>query len=546
MFRPSSIPALPEETARIAKKVFANNNLYLTIGDKIGYLFTDDDFIDLYGSEGAAAGVSPAFLTLVTIFQFIENIPDRQAAEQVRARIDWKYALHLPLEHAGFDFSVLSDFRQRLVNHEAGSRIFKRVLERLVELELLRSGGKQRTDATYVLSAVRDLSRLELVAETMRLALEALAEQDPVWLRTIAQVHWYERYNRILTTFRLPRGRQRQQDLAFEIGADGFYLLEQVQTVGTDPTLAQLAELQLLDQVWRQQFEQTGGQVRWRLPQQMPPGAEQIATPHDPEARHTARKTQTWTGYQVHLSETCEAHRPHVITHVETRPATTAEITVLDDIHQGLAQVNLLPDQHLVDNGYIAGHAIVASQQRSGVQLIGPVADDTSWPARQPDGLTADQFQMDWEQKRAICPEGHSSIYWSEAPNQYGHPTVNIQFAKNRCWACPARARCTQATHTGRTLHLSLHFEAILNRRQEQQTADFKATYAARAGVEGTISAAVRSHGARRSRYIGQSKTTLQEFFMATAINLKRAARWLTGDRPQGTRSPSLSCLAPA
>ena len=153
---------------------------------------------------------------------------------------------------------------------------------------------------------------------------------------------------------------------------------------------------------------------------------------------------------------------------------------------------------------------------------------------------------MDWEQKRAICPEGHSSIYWSEATNQYGHPTVNIQFAKNRCLACPARARCTQATHTGRTLHLSLHFEAILNRRQEQQTADFKATYAARAGVEGTISAAVRSHGARRSRYIGQSKTTLQEFFMATAINLKRAARWLTGDRPQGTRSPSLSCLAPA
>lgn len=545
MLNPASIPALPEETARIALKVFPNNNLYLTIGDKIGYLFTDEAFIDLYGTEGPPAGVSPALLALVSIFQFIENIPDRQAAEQVRARIDWKYALHLPLDDPGFDFSVLSDFRQRLVSHEAGPGVFKRVLERLVELGLLSKGGKQRTDATHVLSAVRDLSRLELVAETMRLALEALAEQDPVWLRTIAPAHWYERYHRILTTFRLPRGRQKQQALAFEIGADGFYLLQKVQAAGTDPALAQLAELDLLGQVWMQQFDQTGGQVRWRLAKQMPPGAEQITSPHDPEARHTARKTQTWTGYQVHLSETCEPDRPHLITHVETRPATTAEITVLDDIHQGLAQVNLLPDDHLVDNGYIAGHAIVASQQRYGVHLIGPVADDTSWPARQPAGLTADQFQIDWEQQRAICPEGHSSIYWSEATNPYGHPTVNIQFSKNRCLACPVRARCTQATHTGRTLHLSLHFEAIVQRRQEQQTADFKATYAARAGVEGTISAAVRSHGARRSRYIGQSKTTLQEFLMAMAINLKRAARWLIGDRPKGTRSPGLSCLAP-
>ena len=546
MLKPGSIPALPEETAQIARKVFPKKNLYLTIGDKIGYLFTDEDFTDLYGSEGPPAGVSPALLTMVTLFQFIENLPDRQTAEQVRARIDWKYALHLPLDHPGFDFSVLSDFRQRLVKYEAGSRIFKRVLERLVELELLRAGGKQRTDATYVLGAVRDLSRLELVAETMRLALDALAEVAPVWLRTIAPTHWYERYNRILTTFRLPRSKQKQQELAFEIGADGFDLLKKVQTAATAPILTKIAEVEVLRQVWEQQFAQVEGQIRWRLPREMVPGAEQIATPHDPDARYTTRKTQAWTGYQVHLSETCEADRPHLITHVETRPATTAEITVLDDIHQGLAQVNLLPDDHLVDNGYIAGHAIVDSQRQYGIHLIGPVADDTSWQARQSDGLTADQFQLDWNQHRAICPEGHPSVYWSEAANEYGQAVVHIQFPKNRCLACPARARCTQATNTGRTLHLSLHFDAILHRRQEQHTDDFKTIYAARAGIEGTISAAVRSHGARRSRYIGQSKTTLQEFFMATAINLKRTARWLVGDRPKGTRPPGLSCLAPA
>lgn len=177
--------------------------------------------------------------------------------------------------------------------------------------------------------------------------------------------------------------------------------------------------------------------------------------------------------------------------------------------------------------------------------MIGPGADDTSWQARQPDGLTADQFQLDWLHQRAICPEGHTSSYWSEATNEYGHPVVNIQFSKNCGLAWPARARWTQATNTGRTLKLSLHFETSLQRRPEQRTDEFKAAYATRAGVEGTISAAVRTHGARRSRYSGQSKTTLQELFMATAINLKRAARWLMGDRPKTTRPPSLLCLAP-
>lgn len=540
-----AVKGIPEETRRVASQAFKKGNVYMTIGDQIGYLFEDAEFEELYAVDGSPA-ISPALLSLVTIFQFMEKLPDRQAAEQVIARIDWKYALHLSLADPGFDFSVLSDFRERLVKHEGGLRIFKRVLERLVDLELLKQGGKQRTDATYVLSAVRDLSRVELVAETMRLALEAVAVYEPEWLRSVAQSHWYERYNRILTTFRLPRGKQKQQELAFGIGADGFYLLDRIQAKQSPVGLAQLPEIEVLKQVWEQQFKHDEQRVTWRTPKEMPPGAEQIATPHDPQARHTARKRQSWTGYQVHLSETCDPDQPHLITHVETKVATTAEITVLDEIHQALAQKKLLPKQHLVDNGYMAGHALVKSKEHYGLDLIGPIGDDSSWQARQPDGLTADQFQIDWSQQQAICPAGHASRYWSETSNQYGHPTVHIQFAKNDCLACSARSRCTQATNTGRTLHLSLHFEAIVKRRQEQKTDAFKRTYAQRAGIEGTISAAVRAHGARRSRYIGHSKTALQELLIASAINLKRAARWLMGDRPGTTRPPGLSCLAPA
>ena len=438
---------------------------------------------------------------------------------------------------------MISDFRERLVANATGAQLFGRVLERLVSLGLLRRGGQQRTDATYVLSAVRVLSRLELVAETMRLALEALAAYRPDWLRSIAQPHWYERYQRMLTSFRLPRSPEKQTALAFEIGADGFYLLEAVERADAPSLAANLPEVETLRQVWAQQFERKNGQIQWRPSKAIPPAAQLVATPHDAEARYANRKHRVWTGYQVHLTETCDPEAPHLITHVETRPAPTAEVAVLDDVHRSLAEADLLPTDHLVDGGYMAAYTIVESQTKYGVHLIGPIAQDTSWQAHLPQGITADQFHIDWEHQQAICPEGQVSNYWSARLNHYHRPIIDIQFPKERCDACRARSRCTQAKTTGRTLKVGRDVDVILANRQAQHTDAFKTQYARRAGIEGTLSAAVRKQGARRSRYIGQGKTHLQELLIATAINLKRSALWLMGYRPAGTRPARLTCL---
>jgi transposase len=541
----TSLPPIPIETARTAKAIFPKGSLYLTIGDQIGFVFSDVDFSDLYAIDGTPA-ISPSLLAMVTIFQFMENLPDREAADAVRARIDWKYALHLALDDPGFDSSLLSDFRQRLLEQAAALFMFKRLLERLKELDLLRQGGQQRTDSSHVLSQVRALSRLELVAETMRLALEAAADQQPEWLQEIALPHWYERYQRILTSFRLPRNKEKREALALDIGTDGFYLLEHLHQPSTPAHLLELAEIRLLEQVWQQQFQQQAGQVSWRPTDQMLPAAELIATPHDPEARYTARRHQVWTGYRVHLTETCDADRPHVITQVETTPATTPDVNVVDDIQADLAAANLLPEQHLVDQGYVAGHTIADSQHKYGITLLGPVASDTSWQAQQPDGMTANQFAIDWERQFAICPEGQHSITWSPSTGDYGQPLVHIRFAHTVCAACPSRTRCVRSARHGRSLKVGIHFETIKAARQQQATEQFRQAYATRAGIEGSLSAAVRRHGLRRSRYIGQSKTHLQEVLTATAINLKRAALWLMGERPHTTRPPGLQCLAPA
>ncbi len=187
------LPPIPADTARIAKKVFRRQgSRYLVIGDQIGPLFDEIDFSDLYAADGAPA-FAPNRLALVVIFQRLEDLSDQAMADAVRARIDLKYALHLALDDMGFDGSLLSDFRERLLQHDAGLRVFERVLARLAELGLLSGSDQQRTDGTYLLAATRTLSRLELLAESLRSALEVLAATQSAWLVSIAQPHWHER-----------------------------------------------------------------------------------------------------------------------------------------------------------------------------------------------------------------------------------------------------------------------------------------------------------------------------------------------------------------
>jgi transposase len=169
---PSPIEPVPEETARIARAIFPKGNRYLLLRDTLGTLFTDALFVDLFPSRGQPA-LAPWRLALVTLIQYIEGLPDRQAAEAVRTRIDLKYVLGLSLTDPGFDFSVLSEFRARLVEHSAAERLLDVLLEACQKQGWLVGGGRQRTDSTHVLARVRRLNRIDLVGETLRAALNA-------------------------------------------------------------------------------------------------------------------------------------------------------------------------------------------------------------------------------------------------------------------------------------------------------------------------------------------------------------------------------------
>jgi len=257
-----SFHSLPANTASAAKSVFNIKNLYLAIGDRLDSLFGDLNLDDL-GTFDEAPAYSLFLLAMVTLFQFAEDLPDRQAADAVRTRLDWKYALHLPLHHPGIDASALSEFRQRLRLNRAGQAVFQRMLTRLAELGLWGNGDKRQSDVLDVLTAIDDLSRVEVMAEAIRLALEAIASRQPEWLRTISLPHWYERYGHPSPRQHLPSSRQELDALAQAMGADISYLLEATRKADI-PDVARLAEVQALQQIWHQQFEPHKGEAASR------------------------------------------------------------------------------------------------------------------------------------------------------------------------------------------------------------------------------------------------------------------------------------------
>ena len=251
--QPHPWPAVPASTAKVAKRAFRKGSLAMRARDELGTWYQDEAFGVTYGTRGAP-GISPAQLAMVTVLQFTEDLTDRQAADAVRGRLDWKYCLGLELADEGFDFSVLSEFRSRLVAGAMEAALLEALLARLGALGLVGAGMRQRTDSTHVLGRIRDLNRLELAGETVRAALEALAAAAPGWLAGVIDASWQEVYGQRIDSFRLPDSKAKRADLAVRYGRDGYHLLRQAHDPAAPGWLAGLPAVQALRRIWIQQF----------------------------------------------------------------------------------------------------------------------------------------------------------------------------------------------------------------------------------------------------------------------------------------------------
>jgi transposase len=545
---PHAVEPVPEQTALVARTAFRAGSLAIRTRDELGAVYRDELFAPLFPARGQPA-VAPWRLMLVTILQFTEDLTDRQAADAVRGRIDWKYALSLDLGDEGFDFSVLSEFRQRLLASGPAQMLLDTLLDHLKSQGVLKARGRQRTDSTHVLAAVRAINRIEVVGETLRSALNSLAVVAPQWLRAQLSPEWMDRYRVRFNDYRLPRAHAPRQALAEAIGADGLRLLQAVYDPAAPTWLREVPAVEILRQVWVQQYHATAdGPVRWRDAANLPPVNRLVQSPYDPDARFTTKRETRWTGYKVHLTETCDPDEPHLIVHVETTPATTHDSKVLETIHTGLATADLLPCEHLVDQGYVDTDLLLTSQSAHGVTLIGPIPADQSWQAAAGHGFALTDFAVDWEAGTVQCPTGKYSTGWRPATDQYGDPVIHVNFGLAECSACPSRSQCTRSTTSGRKLTLRPRpkHETMVAARLRQGTEEFKTQYATRAGVEGTLAQGVRVFGLRQARYRGLPKTHLQHVLTAVSMNVVRLLAWTANPIHHQTQTSRFLSLVPA
>ncbi|APT30067.1 hypothetical protein MCBMB27_00776 [Methylobacterium phyllosphaerae] len=542
---------VPHETAAVARAAFPHGHAYLRLRDALGPIDTDIPFAGLFARVGQPAAC-PWRLALITLLQFSENLSDRCAADAVRARIDWKYLLGLDLTDPGFDASVLSEFRSRLVAGEAEALLFDTLLTLCRERGLLAKRGRQRTDATHVLGAVRSLNRLGCAIETLRAALNALAVVAPDWLRAHTDPNWIERYGRSIDDFHIPQGETARRACAEAIGDDGHRLLAAVDAKAAPGWLRNVPAMVVLRRVWLQNFHVTepptggsegDGRIRWRTEAEgIPAALVMVASPYDPDVHYAKKRATTWIGYKVHLTETCDDAQPPLIVHVATIPAPIVDRAVLDPLHAALATKDLLPARHLVDAAYIDADGLVAAARDHDVVLTGPVSKDNQWQARTEGAFTIEAFHLDWDRKIATCPAGHDSRSWHPNYN-LGRTVIRIRFAAQHCRACSLKPRCTRSQRRLLTPRSREEHDALVAARARETSSAFAVDRRRRAGIEGTLSRGVRTMGLRRSRYLGLARTHLQHLLTATAINLGRLAAWI-GDTPAGrTRRPAFARL---
>jgi transposase len=527
---------VPEETARVACAAFPNGHPYLQLRDTFGSLFEDEAFAELFAHDGQPA-LSPVRLSLVLILQFAEGLSDRQVADAVRGRIDWKYLLGLELADPGFHYSVLSEFRARLLEGNAEQLLFEKLLSLFRDRGLLKKRGQQRTDSTHILGMVRTLNRLELVGETLRYALNTLAVAVPQWTLAHSPPEWVDRYGPRVNDYRLPRSAAERSAYAEQAGADGLSLLTLIWNEPEMDWLRRLPAVQILWRVWLENYTWADdGRLRWRETEELPPAGSTIRSPYDEEVRYAQKRSMAWVGYKVHLTETCDTDAPRLITHVETTAASAHDLTSTATIHQALEARDCLPAMHIVD--CVDAELLVTSQEDYGIDLVGPTREDTGWQSRQAQGFAARDFTIDWANRRAVCPAGKTSLHWLPAINHKGKPVIQIKFSKRDCRACSLRPQCTHSHPPRRSVTVlpEAHYKALLAARDREQTETFAEHYARRAGIEGTISQGVRASEMRRSRYAGLEKTHLQHLLTAMAMNIARVTHWLAGEQPAQAR----------
>jgi transposase len=470
-----------------------------------------------YCRDNGRPGIEPVLLLGVSLLQFMERTPDRQAVEMFKYHLGWKLALGLELEVSAFDPSTLVYFRQRLIEHEQAKLAFDAVLEGLREAGLVSKRSRQRLDSTHVLGLVARLSLTELLRETMRLALMELNGSADLTPPPFWPVLW-ERYVENKVDWRLDDATLRQKQN--QAGQDIMLLLAWAQE--QDAAVAQGKQVQLLKRVLEENFAIEDGKLQLH-----PQPSTAVKNPHDPEATWSTKADgkKQWIGYKAQVSETVpdqprESGEPTAafITAVETQPAIASDEAGMQQVLAEQAKSGMdKPSELFVDSAYVSTQVIIDARQE-GWELVGPAQE----PGSKNKTFKSDAFDVDVNNRVAVCPAGKRSSNCSRLEDKAsGKASFRFEWGR-QCADCPLKEQCVSHGQNHRTLCVGENHGVLQERRRLQKTDAFLTRMHNRNAIEGTQSELVRGHGLRQARYRGLPKVKLQNYLIGAACNAKR------------------------
>ena len=496
-----------------------------------------------YKAGSGRNGIEPVLLLGVSLLQYLDGVPDRQALEWLRYHAGWNFALNRQLGDAGFHPTTLCRFRDRLEEHGLSEICFQAVLDGLVEAGLVRRNARQRLDSTHVLGQVRRMSRVDGVRQTLHLALEDLDDVLPPDQRPEAWSNWWSLYVESRLDYRA--GAESLGRKLSECGVDACQLLE---WIASHPQWDARDSVQLLRRVFAEQFLVESGSLRPRGKGELDSG--RVQNPLDPDATYAVKirdgESKAHVGYKAQVAETVvervlEAAEPtaNFVTGVIIQPAHHSDEAGLEAMEPAQASLGMeAPPTLYVDGAYVSAARLVEMEAR-GQELMGPAQAP---PRRKPDQLASDEFDVDVSARRAICPAGRANDQCSRLESQQA---VQYRFEWNRstCAQCTLRTQCLGSNAKSRTLVVGEFHTALQRRRKEQQTEEFRRRMHHRNAIEGTQSELVRAHGLRRARYRGLGRVQLQGWFAGAACNAKRWLRRVAWELSKATTSPAPQAL---
>jgi transposase len=483
-----------------------------------------------YCADNGRPAKEPVLVLGVSLLQFMERLPDRQAVEHLKYHVGWKYALGQELDGELFDSTVLVRFRQRLLEHGQERVIFEEVLGALEEAGLVaKRGSAQRLDSTHVLGLVKRMSSLDRAREVLRMALKAMAEEKlkrrPVFWQTL-----WERYVESTVDFRsTPDVIQKK---LVQVGQDMQVLLAWIDGQKMKRGPKSDSSIRLLRTMFAENFVVEVG-TKEPVVVRGQTGESRIQNPYDPEASYRAKGEKKWVGYAVQVAEALPVGKDG-----EPEKGTGFLTSIVSHTARGSDEAGMQktfdeqramgfdkPKVLFVDTAYVSAAELATAKQEKR-ELVGPVM-----PSHAPKGgYSVEEFRVDIASRRATCPAGERSTQCSRIEDRF-NKMIEYRFEWSwKCGACSLRRACLGSKQEHRTIRVRDNFMYLQARRDEMKTDAFKEKMKRRAGIEGTISELVRGYGLRQARYRGLAKMQLQSYFIGAACNIRRWIRKLTLD----------------